>query len=106
MEREEGRNMCRAGAVGTPRSYSAVAQLHGQAGLGVQQTGEKRYKNRCLQNDLAGLYWPKREPKAEISRNERVLNSICDIGIKNTGVPFDCVPLSIAHDISSLFSGV
>ena len=52
---------------------------------------------------IAGSYQPRGEPKGEISGNERVL---CDPGIKNIGVPFDGVPLSIAQDISSLFSGV
>lgn len=98
--------MCKAGAVGTQRSDSAVSQLHGQAGLGARQAREKRHKNQGLQDDIARLYQPKGEPKGEVSGNERVLNSICDIGIKNTGVPFDYVPSSISHGISSLFSGV
>ena len=44
---EKGRkaeNMCKAGAVGTQRSDSAVTQLHGQAGPGARQAGEKRGK--------------------------------------------------------------
>lgn len=98
--------MYKASGVGTQRSDSEVTQLYGQAGLGARQAGEKRGKNQCLQNDIAGLCQPKGEPKGEMSGNKRVLNSICDIGIKRTGVAFDCVSLSIAHDISSLFSGV
>lgn len=53
---KKAESMYKAGAVGTQRSDSAVAQLHGQAGLGAQQAGEKRGKIDVYRMTLQGCF--------------------------------------------------